>query len=124
MEEENIQIKNILVPISSNFFPNLALARSKDLAKKFGAKVHVLYIMEKRYLAALEEKALEFLKSYTHARMLEYGKTQAGKADDVSLHAYTDQFRDLDRYKNSLVMEIVEDTDKAFELKVTERICH
>jgi hypothetical protein len=67
-----------------------------------------------------EEKTLEFLKSYTHARMLEYGKTQAGKADDVSLHTYTEQFRDLDRYKNSLVMEIVEDTDKAFELKVTE----
>jgi hypothetical protein len=67
-----------------------------------------------------EEKFIEFLKNTTTQRMLDYGKSQAEKADDPSLHAYTEQFRDLDKYKNTLVMEIVEDSEKVFELKVTE----
>jgi hypothetical protein len=66
------------------------------------------------------EKTIEFLKSTTSQRMLDYGKSQAEKTDDHSLHSYTEQFRNVDSYKNTLVMEIVEDTDKAFELKVTE----
>lgn len=65
------------------------------------------------------EKAIEFLKNHTNKKMREYGEFQASKTEDHSLHQYTEQFRGLDSYKNSLVMEIVEDTSKAFELKVT-----
>jgi len=67
-----------------------------------------------------KEKTIEFLKSNTRQRMLDYGESQAEKTDDHSLRQYTEQFRNLDSYKNTLVMEIVEDTEEAFELKVTE----
>jgi len=66
-----------------------------------------------------EDKTIDFLKKNTSKRMLDYGKTQAGDAKDTSLGQYTEQFRDVDGYKNMLEMEIVEDTEKAFELKVT-----
>jgi hypothetical protein len=67
-----------------------------------------------------KEKAIDFLKSNTRERMLDYGKSQTEKSNDHSLHAYTEQFRNVDNYKNTLVMEIVEDSEEAFELKVTE----
>jgi hypothetical protein len=67
-----------------------------------------------------EKETIEFLKNYTSNRMLDYGKSQASDTDDHSLHQYTEQFRNVDTYQNTLVMEIVEDTDKAFELKVSE----
>lgn len=67
-----------------------------------------------------KEKTIDFLKRNTTQRMLDLGKSQAEKADDPSLRAYTEQFRNLDNYKNTLVMEIVEDSEKAFELKVSE----
>lgn len=67
-----------------------------------------------------KEKTIEFLKKDTRRRSLDYGKSQAEKTNDHSLRQYTEQFRNLDNYKNTLVMEIVEDTEEAFELKVTE----
>jgi len=69
-----------------------------------------------------EEKAIAFLKKNTSKRLLNYGKSQASKAKDNSLREYTEQFRDVEGYKNMLTMEIVEDTENAFELKVTECI--
>ena len=66
-----------------------------------------------------EEETVEFLKKYTSKRMLEYGKAQAAKAEVAGLAEYTEQFRNIDGYKNMLTMEIVEDTEKAFALKVT-----
>lgn len=69
-----------------------------------------------------EKKTIDFLKKHTKDGMLEYGKSHAGRSPDNSFHTYMDTFRDLDRYKNTLTMEIVEDTEKAFELKVTECI--
>ena len=69
-----------------------------------------------------KEKAIQFLKKYSEERMLQYGKSHASKSPDNSFHTYTDTFRDLNRYKNTLTMEIIEDTEKAFELKVTDCI--
>jgi hypothetical protein len=66
------------------------------------------------------DETLEYLKKYTTQRMFEAGQAQASKATSPSLREYTEQFRKIENYKNSLVMEIVEDTEKAFELKVTE----
>jgi hypothetical protein len=69
-----------------------------------------------------KEKLIEFLKKNTGNQMLDYGKAQAKEAGDRSLRRYTEQFRNIENYKNMLAMEIVEDTEKAFELKVTDCI--
>jgi hypothetical protein len=66
------------------------------------------------------EKTLEFLKKRTAEQMTEYGKLQAGQVEDNDFEAYVSQFRD--GYKDILTMEIVEDTETAFELKVTQCI--
>ena len=66
------------------------------------------------------DKTLEYLKKFSTQLMLDRGRAQARESTSQSLREYTEQFRNLENYKNSLVMEIVEDTEKAFELKVTE----
>ena len=87
----------------------------------FGARYREYIELAKALKKELgEKKAIEFLNKYTQENMLEFGKNHAGRSPDNSFHTYTDTFRDLDRYKNSLAMEIVEDTEKAFELKITE----
>ena len=76
---------------------------------------------------ALEEewgadKTFEFLRKFTTNRLLKYGQRHAQRSPDNSFHTYTDTFRNTERYKNTLTMHIVEDTEKAFELNVTECI--
>jgi hypothetical protein len=66
------------------------------------------------------ERTLEFLKKQTTAKMTEYGKRQAERAGDTGFESYVKQFRS--GYNNSLIMDIVEDSAGAFELKVKECI--
>ena len=66
--------------------------------------------------------AIDFLKKYTTRRWIERGREQASQTADNSLRQYTEQFRRIENYRNRLSMEIVEDSDEAFELKVTECI--
>ena len=66
------------------------------------------------------ERTIEFLKKIAAEKMTMYGKSQASRAPENSLEAYVSQFRE--GYKNMLTKEIVEDTDTAFELRVTECI--
>ena len=68
-----------------------------------------------------KEKTIELLKKFTTESWLQNGKAQAKEKSDLSLKAYTRQFNP-ENYKNLLTMEIVEDTEKAYELKVTECI--
>ncbi|MFH2000078.1 MAG: L-2-amino-thiazoline-4-carboxylic acid hydrolase [Planctomycetota bacterium] len=68
-----------------------------------------------------KEKTIDFLKRTTQDRMLEYGRKQAKKLNDDSFKTYVDTFRGP-AFKDVLTMEIVEDTDTVFELKVTECI--
>jgi hypothetical protein len=68
-----------------------------------------------------KDKLIEFLKKFTHERMLNVGQNHAKRSPDNSFRTYTNTFRPP-RYKNTLTHEIVEDTEKAFELKVTECI--
>jgi hypothetical protein len=63
-------------------------------------------------------EALAFLKKVKTEQMLERGKAQASQFPDDSLDSYVDQFRN--GYENTLTMEIVQDTEKIFELKITE----
>ncbi|MFC2134602.1 L-2-amino-thiazoline-4-carboxylic acid hydrolase [Bacteroidota bacterium] len=67
-----------------------------------------------------KEKTIKFLKKATTERLTKLGQAQAKDSPDNSLNSYVDQFRG--GYKNTLNKEIVEDSEKAFELKVTECI--
>jgi hypothetical protein len=67
-----------------------------------------------------EKKAIEIIKTDTRESALALGKRQAKAAKKNDFHTYVDMFRDKNRYKNTLTMEIIEDTEKAFELKITE----
>jgi hypothetical protein len=67
-----------------------------------------------------EEKAIEIIKTDTSESALALGKRQAQAAKKNDFYTYVDMFRDQERYKNTLTMKIVEDTEKAFELKITE----
>jgi hypothetical protein len=69
-----------------------------------------------------KEKTIEFIKKSTTERMLNTGKNQAQRSTNTSLNTYVEQFRSVEGYKNRLTKEVVEDTEKAFELKVTECI--
>jgi hypothetical protein len=68
-----------------------------------------------------KDQALEFLKTYTGAKMLEYGKNHAQSSPDNSFRTYVQTFNP-ERYQNTPTMEIVEDTDTAYKLKVKECI--
>ena len=67
-----------------------------------------------------KEKTIEFLKKGTTARLLKVGQDQAKRTPDNSLNSFAEQFRG--GYQNLLNKKVVEDTDKIFELKVTECI--
>lgn len=67
-----------------------------------------------------KEKTIELLKKSTSDRLFNLGKMQASRMKDNSFSSYTEQFRS--GYDNLLTKNIVEDSDKAFELKVSECI--
>jgi hypothetical protein len=66
------------------------------------------------------ERTVEFLKKKTTEEITQYGKKRAEETSDNSFEAYVKQFRS--GYENVLTVEIMEDTETAFELKVTECI--
>ncbi len=67
------------------------------------------------------EKLIEFLKAKTTAELLQVGRRQAEQSPDQSFATYVQTFKSPS-YEKTLTMAIVEDTEKAFELKVTECI--
>jgi hypothetical protein len=67
-----------------------------------------------------KEKTIAFLKKVSTEKQTNTGKEQASRMPENSFAAYVKQFRS--GYDNVLTMEIVEDTETAFELKVTECI--
>ena len=66
-----------------------------------------------------EEKALEIIKINTRKNSLRQGENQAKALGNNSFSAFTSIFKNP-QWKNILTHKIVEDTDKAFEIKVTE----
>jgi hypothetical protein len=68
-----------------------------------------------------KEKLIEFLKKYTNEKAIKIGKNQAKHSPDNSFKTYIHTFRS-ESYKKLLTMEIVEDTEKAYELNVSECI--
>ena len=61
------------------------------------------------------------MKRYTHKKMLEYGRRHAERSPDNTFQSYVNTFRSP-MYEQPLTMEIVEDDEKTFEVKVTECI--
>ena len=68
-----------------------------------------------------KENLLDFLKKNTEARLYQIGQQQAKQSPDQSFATYVNTFKGPG-YDKTLTKEIVEDTAKAFELKVTECI--
>lgn len=68
-----------------------------------------------------QEKLLDFLKKKTQAQLFNVGQQQAKRSSDNSFQTYITTFKDPS-YDKTLTKQIVEDTDKAFELKVKECI--
>ena len=69
-----------------------------------------------------KEKSSGLLKKMATEMNLERGKRQAKNSKDLSLKSYTRMFAEPKNWEGMLIMEIVEDTDTAFELKVSDCI--
>jgi len=67
-----------------------------------------------------KEKAIEIIKTDTRESAFTLGQNQAKAAEKNDFYTYVDMFRDPEKFKHMLTMEIIEDSEKAFELKVTE----
>ena len=84
---------------------------------RYGEFIDLAKALEKEWGT---ERTIEFLKARTTERMTEQGKKQAEKAPVNDFESYVKMFRS--GFDNVLTMKIVEDTEKAFELEVTECI--
>lgn len=67
-----------------------------------------------------QEETLELLRKQAAEFNLERGRKQAENSADKSLKSYTRIFANPKNWEGVLRLEVVEDTDAAFELKVTE----
>lgn len=56
--------KNILIPISSEFFPHQILLRGARLAADFGSDVTIIYILEEKVFQQLEKVSESFRSPY------------------------------------------------------------
>jgi hypothetical protein len=65
------------------------------------------------------DEFLRFLTDYTEKNSLAIGERHAAASPDNRFTTYVNTFKDP-RYDASLTMEIIEDTDTVFEIKVTE----
>ncbi len=78
------------------------ISLAKDLEKKMG-----------------KEALIEFLEKRTLAQLLDQGKSYAKRSPDTSFRTFSNIFKNP-WMEATLVMEIIEDTDTVFEVKVTE----
>jgi hypothetical protein len=67
-----------------------------------------------------DEEAIELIKKLSAKLGIEIGEKQAQQSEEKGLQAFVGQFKDPNNFKSILTKEVVEDTENAFELKVTE----
>ena len=67
-----------------------------------------------------KDKVLELIKKQSTEFNLERGRKQAQESSDQSLKSYTRMFANPKDWEGLLKMEIVEDSEKAFEMKISE----
>lgn len=78
------------------------ISLAKDLEKEMG-----------------KEALIEFLEKRTLAQLLEQGKSYSKRTPDTSFRSFSNIFKNP-WVETTLEMEIIEDTDTVFEVKVTE----
>lgn len=69
-----------------------------------------------------KEETIKLIKKLATEMLLERGQRQAKNAKERSLKSYTRMFTDPKQWEGMLTMKVVEDTETAFELKITECI--
>ena len=69
-----------------------------------------------------KQETIELIKKMATEFNLERGRKQAQNSKDLSLKSYTRMFANPKDWEGLLKMEIVQDTETAFELKITECI--
>jgi hypothetical protein len=94
------------------------LTNKQFYAVRYGEFIQLAKALEKEMG---KEKLIEFLTKTTHERMAKTGQNHAKNSPDNSFKTYVSTFRPP-KYKDALTHEVVEDTETAFELKVTECI--
>ena len=67
-----------------------------------------------------KDRVLELIKKQSTEFNLERGRKQAQESSDRSLKSYTRMFANPKDWEGLLKMEIVEDSEKAFEMKISE----
>jgi hypothetical protein len=87
-------------------------------ATRYGEFIQIAKALEKEMG---KEKLIEFLKKATQERMVNAGQNHAKNSPDNSFKTYVSTFRPP-KYKDVLTHEVIEDTENAFELKVSECI--
>ena len=68
-----------------------------------------------------DDELIRLLEIYSELNGKRVGENQAANSEDTSFATFVSVFRPP-RYESSLTHEVVEDTEKVFELKVTECI--
>ncbi len=93
----------------------------KMTLRRFAAVRHRSFIRFARFLQKElgEEKVIELIKKETEQRMKDQAKRTLDRVGNSDFKSYISIFRDP-RMLGSLTMEIVEDTDTVFEIKVTD----
>jgi len=69
-----------------------------------------------------KQETIELIKKMATEFNLERGRKQAQNSKDLSLKSYTRMFANPKDWEGLLKMEVVKDTETAFELKITECI--
>jgi hypothetical protein len=86
---------------------------------RYGEFINILKALSEQFG---KDNVIELLKRHDTENMLKYGQNQVKKSLDNSFQTYVSTFRNNPYYEKTLTMEIVEDTEKAFEIRVTECI--
>jgi hypothetical protein len=86
---------------------------------RYGEFINILKALSEQFG---KDNVIELLKKHDTENTLKYGQNQAKKSVDNNFQTYVSTFRNNPYYDKTLTMEIVEDTETAFEIKVTECI--
>ncbi len=63
--------RDVLLPVSSEFFPEKAVERAAEFSRIFGSNIHVLYIIEEKTMKKMEEVLQPFLTERQRKRIEE-----------------------------------------------------
>jgi len=96
----------------------LKLSTRQRVGMQFGNLMEFIKTLQSKMS---EEEVVALLNSYSAGVGRRVGEQQARNAPDTSFQQFVATFRPP-RYANSLTHEVVEDSEKVFELRVTECI--